>query len=219
MSERIIPVHQEEGSKKKSLDIWEFIGKLEWLKDAELENTKPFDVSKLRTPHILFILTQGVKYALSLHFTIFLTGFLVVIFSFFFPYFYYFSYPLELLLLLIKIGFPVWLIRKFVIWENSLMTKIIENFVIGYAVASFAVDVLSAVFSVGLFVFFEILKQYENTRKVAEVGLMFFNLKSVVVWSVNSVIDFSPLVYFYIYKKKKRFNAPRWIPLDEVPRS
>jgi len=213
---RIVPLYENQ-ERKKELDIWEFIGKLEWLKDAELENMKPFDITKLRTPHRLFILVQGIKYAFSLHSVILLSGLLIVLFSFFIPIIFYFSFLIEVLLIMVKVGFPIWMIRKFVIWEKSLMTKIIEDFITGYVFTSFVLDILSAIFSVFAYVFFNVLGVYGELKYIASAGLKFFNLKSSTLWLVNCIFDFIPLIYFYRYKKQKRFKVPRWTVLDEVP--
>jgi len=216
MGERIIPL-PEEKEEKKELDILEFLGKLEWLRDAELENQKPFDTTKLRTPHIFFVMFQGAKYALSLHGTAILMGLLILIFTFVSRIFFYLSFLVEILLLLIKIAFPVYVIRNFVIWENSLMTKLVENFVLGYSLTSFMVDMISFIFSFVAFVFLQILSAYPQLQSIAEIGFLFFNEKTAVVWFINVICDFIPIFYFYFYKKQKKFHSPRWTPLDEIP--
>ena len=216
MGDRIIPL-PEEKEKKKDLDILEFLGKLEWLRDAELENQKPFDTTKLRTPHIFFVMFQGAKYALSLHGTAILMGLLIVIFTFISKIFFYLSFLIEILLLLIKIAFPIYVIRSFVIWENSLMTKLVENFVLGYSLTSFIVDMISLLISFIAFVFLKVLSAYPQLQSIAEIGFLFFNKKTAIIWFINVICDFIPIFYFHIYKKQKKFHVPRWTPLDEIP--
>ncbi|HIQ49264.1 MAG TPA: hypothetical protein EYH58_06525 [Aquifex aeolicus] len=217
MSERIVPLSKEGSSNRRSFDVLEFLGKLEWLRDAELENAKPFDTTKLRTPHIFFVMFQGARYAVSFHGTALLMGILIMVFTFISEIFFYLSILVEIFLIFVKIGFPLYVIRNFVIWENSLMTKLVENFVLGFAITSLTIDILSAIFSFFAYVFFKILSVYPQFENISQVGFMFFNIKTAIVWFVNSLCDVIPIIYFYLYKKGKKFNVPRWTPLDEIP--
>lgn len=222
MSTRYVPISGGKPPPDEKDGFLEFLGKLEWIRDAELENMVPFDTEKLRTPHIVYIATRGMGLALSLH------GIGIFAFvSFFFLGFVLPSSLIEFLFLMtemyligIKVGLPLWLIHRFVTFQRGLSTEMVKHYMIGYVFVSFFMDILSLGFGfVGLIVAnslygtgFEIYDEfiYPALSRV-------LNVKVLLIIGMNTLSAIVPIVYFYFFRKRREEKFPMWVPLDTIP--
>ena len=222
MGDRYVPI--EEKDKGGGEGFLSFLTKLEWIKNAEVENTKPFMVETLRTNHYVYILKHGAKMGAFLHALAVGLMVLVMFGTWVVETFKFMGYAIELYLLGVKIGFPAWFVRRFVVYEHGLTTEITKVYLSGFSLVSFGFDALSAIatFLIALFanVFYGIgeggiFSFYDNI--LYPIIMSFFNLHTLVVWLINMVCDLFGLFFFYLYRKKRRYTLPVWTPLDEIP--
>ena len=219
MGKRYIPLGPEGG--KEGDSFLSFLGKLEWIRDAELENMHPFDVGKLRTPHLAYLMKQGAFLALTFHSSLFLAVFFLTTASLFFSQLRLLIPLAELFALFVKAGVPVWLVRKFVTFDKGLSTEMIKFYVLGYSLTSFVLDLFSLAISSFLFLTVNVFYQvgYDFYDKwIYPLISEYINLKLLGVIALNMIFaDPLPLAYFYHYRKKRKQKIPPWIPLDTIP--
>jgi len=219
MGDRVVPVGGRRPPEGEG--FLSFLGKLEWIRDAELENTSPFDTEKLRTPHVAYISVQGIKLASFLHFTGIGMSLSLLSLSYLLPKLLFLFLLTELYFLAIKVAVPVWLIRKFVTFEKGLSTEMIKFYVMGYVFFSIFVDVLSlglgAIAYLFMLVFVNVGFSFYDER-IYPILSFFLNLKTLSVFLLNLLSDPIPMVYFYLFRKKRKESIPPWVPLDSVPK-
>lgn len=222
MGDRYVPVEGKEGTKGDN--FLSFLTKLEWIKNAEVENARPFTVETLRTNHYFYISTRGMAMGSFLHSLSVLLMFLTVILVWVHDLFTLLGYLTELYLVAIKVLFPLWFVRKFVVYEHGLTTEIVKVYLVGFAFVSFIFDLLSLMFTFFVILGSDILygigqggvySFYDET--LYPLLKEFFNFKTMVMWGINMVIDLLGLIYFYWHKKRRKFTLPVWTPLDEMP--
>lgn len=219
MGERYVPIGSS-GKQPQEDGFLSFLGKLEWIRDAELENMTPFDTGKLRTPHIAYISLQGAKLASALHLAGAGISFGLLFLTIFLPQLLFLFILTEIYLLAIKIGVPVWLIHKFVTFEKGLSTEMIKYYLVGYAFFSFFADFIVLGFSVLAYILMLAFHGSGITfydEWVYPIASFFLNPKTLLVLFVNLLVDPLPMVYLFFFRKKRKESIPPWIPLDSVP--
>lgn len=219
MGERYVPIG--EGRRPPEDEgFLSFLGKLEWIRDAELENMIPFDTEKLRTPHVAYISLQGVKLASFLHLAGAGMSLTLLVLSLVLPQLLVFFVLAEIYLLAIKIGVPVWLIHKFVTFERGLSTEMIRYYIAGYAFFSMFADFL--VFGGGVLAYILMLA-FSNSgfsfydEWIFPIISFFINIETLFIFLLNLLVDPLPILYLTFFRKKRKENIPPWTPLDSVP--
>ena len=219
MGERYVPIG---GRRRPPEDegFLSFLGKLEWIRDAELENMTPFDTEKLRTPHVAYISLQGAKLASFLHLAGAGMSLTLLVLSLVLPQLLVFFVLTEIYFLAIKIGVPVWLIHKFVTFEKGLSTEMIKYYIVGYAFFSLFVDFV--VFGGGLIAYIFMIAFVNSgfsfyDEWIYPIASFFLNMKTLFILLLNLLADPLPVAYLFLFRKKRKENVPPWMPLDSVP--
>lgn len=218
MGTRYVPV--EESRESGGDGFFSFLTKLEWIRNAELENAKPFVVETLRTNHYIYIATKGMGMGALLHG---IAVFLIVsslILSWFYAPLKYFAFLAEAYLLAVKILFPLWFVRSFVTFEHGLTSEIVKIYLVGFSLTSFFYDFVSAFITFMVVIFGNSFYGvgYEMYDEIIYPFIFtFFNLHSLAMWGVNMIVDCFGLFYFYRYRRSRKYTLPIWTPMDDVP--
>jgi len=214
----------QEYEERKGRGLIRLLSELQWIKNAELDNDKPYEEKRILWRKRVFFMSIGWSFAFSLHFGLSLLFFtFTVLFGLLSPkagevYAVFAMLSKSLLFAL----FPTWLIKSFHVWDRGITRLVLKDvifwgYTLGMIILTFGVFFLNLAEVV-------VLRGLLATKKEWIAWTyhhlpFLFSFWSLIEYPIEVVLV-TLLPYWYLKKKDKenKFEVKPYTLLDEVPK-
>jgi len=227
MTRRVIDEYKlEEYKEKKGKGFIRLISELQWIRNAELDNGKPYEEKRILWKKRIYFMGLGSSLGLSLHFGMsFMMFTFAVLSSLLSPVFGEVMSILGMVFkLIVLLSFPIYLLKAYHVYDRGI-TRLLLTYTVLYgysfvvAMMSFVFFVLSILFYASLFFLSYSSPEVKHYVDLAQQKFPFlfspFNLLEYPVTIILVVLV--PYLYLKKLDRKNRWVKTPYTLLDEVP--